>query len=54
MNKLRSAIIIALFLLLLAIAGHMDFMTAVQTGAAVDANGKQLTMQDATWFCDNF
>ena len=51
MTKLLYAIIIIAVML---VASHLDFLTEVQKGNAYDANGKQITMQEATWFCDCF
>lgn len=51
MTKLLYIIIAVLFIV---IASHLDFLTEVQCGKAFDHNGKQITMQDATWFCDKF
>lgn len=51
MTKLLTIIFIIAFI---AIASHLDFLTEVQCGKAFDHNGKQITMQDATWFCEKF
>ena len=52
--RIRDAIVLILLVVYVLIASHLDFMDEVRHGRAVDSQGKIITMQDATWFCDKF